>query len=254
MQAVAPNGTPLGAPDLVSLADIDIQPLDFIYLIRKRVEATGYAEIEARVRHKFARKFSLSDATIVKVGLQAAAPAPQCEIFRRDTSICKCNSRTHWYRASFDRSGFVAGSKTTTKPSDNPGNLDVPELQSRIAGIRSEFDALFATLDTTVTDAATLQTPATVDLLRLQLVEIANAGLTYSFPLSTTGAGDSERESLLSQGHSLQARYAELKASYDAKLAAVNAATTKPPQQVSLLAEMAKSFLGDEFVLLPKFL
>ena len=35
--------------DIVSLADLELQPLDFVFLIGKKVEATGFSELESRV-------------------------------------------------------------------------------------------------------------------------------------------------------------------------------------------------------------
>ena len=71
--------------------------------------------------------------------------------------------------------------------------------------------------------------------------------------VSALGFGEAERESLLAQSRSLAVRYAALATAYDANLTKVNAPATKPPQRVALLIEMAKSFLGDDFVLLPTF-
>jgi hypothetical protein len=54
-------------------------------------------------------------------------------------------------------------------------------------------------------------------------------------------------------GKSLHDRYEVLKAAYDTNLTAVIAADTKPPQKVTLLTQMARGFLGEDFVLLPLF-
>ena len=89
--------------------------------------------------------------------------------------------------------------------------------------------------------------------LRKQLIDIADAGFVYAFPLTAFGSGQVQLDALLAQNTSLQTRYAAIKDAYDTSLAMVNDAATKPPQKVALLCEMAKPFLGDDFVVLPRF-
>ena len=52
---------------IVLLRDLTIQPIDFIYLIRNKLEASGTSELETRIRYVFARTNSLTDDTIVKI-------------------------------------------------------------------------------------------------------------------------------------------------------------------------------------------
>jgi hypothetical protein len=240
--------------DFVSLADLGLQPLDFIYLIRKKVEATGYSEIESRVRQHFARKFSLGDATIVMIEFaNSGGGGPSVRSFAEMLSFANSIREMTGRARPLQAQDFITASKTVAKPSDNPGNVDVAELQSRVEGLRLDFDGLFTDLGGAAIDADTLQTEAAVEALRQRLVAIADAGVALAFPLSASGFGEVERESLLAQSNSLLGRYEELKTAYDAKLALVNAAGTKPPQKVTLLVEMAKGFLGEDFVVLPKF-
>ena len=112
---------------------------------------------------------------------------------------------------------------------------------------------MFTDLDTAAGDADTLRTEAAVELLRQRLPDIADAGVPHAFPLSATGFSDVERESLLAQSKSLHDRYETVKSAYVDKLASVNAAGTKPPQKLTLLTEMARAFLGEDFALLPRF-
>ena len=259
VRAVDQNGTTLvdgGNPiqDTVTLADLNVQPLDFVYLIRKKIEATGHSEIESRIRFHFARKFKLSDATIVQIEFAntnggGSAMRSFAEILPFADAIREMAGKAR----PLHQQDFAPASKTVSAPSGNPGNIDVGELQSRVEGIRSDFDVLFANLDTAATNAENLQTEAAVDTLRLQLVAIADAGVPLAFPLSSFGFAEAERESLLAQSKSLHDRYEVLKAAYDSKLATVNLADTAPPQKVTLLTEMARGFLGEDFVLLPLF-
>ncbi len=240
--------------DTVTLADLAVQPLDFIYLIRKKIEATGHSEIESRVRYHFARAFDLSDATIVKIEFaNSGGGAPAMRSFAEILPFADAIREMAGKARPLHQQDFAPASKKITTPLDNPGNVDVTELQSRVAGIRTDFDGLFAALDTAATNAESLQTEVAVDALRQQLVAIADAGVPLAFPLSSFGFAEAERESLLTQSKSLHDRYEVLKAAYDTNLTAVNAATTKPPQKVTLLTQMARGFLGEDFVLLPLF-
>jgi hypothetical protein len=238
----------------ITLADLNVQALDFIFLIRKKVDATGYSEIESRVRNKFARAFSLSDAAIVKIEFaNSSGGAPAIRSFAEILPFANAIREMAGRGRPLLAQDFAPASKTLTTVSDNPGNLDVVELQSRVAAIRTDFDALFADLDTATADAETLQTEAAVELLRQRLSDIADAGVPHAFPLSATGFSDVERESLSVQSKSLHDRYETVKSAYAEKLKKVNAAGTTAPQKLTLLTEMARAFLGEDFVLLPRF-
>ncbi|PYK54600.1 MAG: hypothetical protein DME48_07500, partial [Verrucomicrobia bacterium] len=141
---------------------------------------------------------------------------------------------------------FVPTSKEVSAPADNPGNIDVVELQGRVTGIRAEFDTLFG-------DLQNAANAADVAALRQSLIAIANAGFVHAFPLTAFGSDQAHLDMLLAQNTSLQQRYADTTAEYDKNLARVNDAATKPPQKVGLLRDMAKPFLGDDFVVLPRF-
>jgi len=238
----------------VRLADLEVQPLDFVYLIRKKVDATGYSEIESRVRHQFARSFSLSDGTIVQIEFtNKGAGGPADRSFAEILPFANAIRETIGKARPLQAQDFAPASKTVAQPSDNPGNIDTAELKSRVADIRAEFDGLFADLDTAAVDADTLQTQTAVELLRQRLFDIAGAGVPHAFPLSATGFGDTERSSLVSQAKSLHDRYETVKSAYDDKLGLVNAAGAKAPQQLGQLTAMARAFLGEDFVLLPQF-
>jgi len=247
------SSSPLENP--VSLADLGLQPLDFIYLIAKKIEATGYSELESRIRYYFAQQHSLSDTTIVKIEFANSGGANLelrsfAEILPLANAVREMAGKARPLRAN----DFISASKTSGVSTDNPGNIDVADLQTRVAVLRSEFDLLMTSLGSAADDAETLQTKAAVDLLRDRLIDVANAGLVHAFPLSMVGFDNVERESLVGQGRSLVNRYEETKTAYDANFALLSAADIKPSQQVALLVEMATSFLGDDFKLLPKFL
>ena len=234
--------------------DLELQPLDLVFLIGKKVEATGFSELESRVRYFFARQHSLGDLVIVKIefansGGGGLAIRSFAEVLPLANAIREIAGKSRTLQAQ----DFVPTSKQVAAASDNPGNVDVAELQSRVEAMRTEFDPLFAALQTASDNAATLQTSAAIDALRDCLIEIANAGFVYAFPFSAVGFAAEQREALVAQNDSLQKRYADVTKVFDANLARVNDAATKPPQKVTLLAGMMQSLLGDDFVLLPKF-
>jgi hypothetical protein len=148
---------------------------------------------------------------------------------------------------------FAPASKLVAAAPENPGNIDVAELQSRVEEVRADFDLLFASLGAAADNAETLPTETSIELLRSRLVEIADAGFVHAFPLTAFGFAAEQGEALVAQSRSLQTRYATLTSVFDGNLVRVNAATARPPQQVAILREMTRSLLGDDFVLLPKF-
>ena len=245
------GGNPIQS--VVSLADLKVQALDFIYLIRKKVDATGYSEIESRVRYQFANTFALPDDTIVQIAFSDSGGAASDRSFDEILPFANAVREMAGKARPLQAKDFASASKTAAASADNPGNLDIAELKTRVAGIRTEFDGLFTSLDTTTAAADALKTQAAVNTLREKLLAIADAGVPHAFPLSSTGFGDTERESLLAQSKSLHDRYETVKAAYDQSLVAVNAPGTKPAQQFTQLTAMARAFLGQDFVLLPHF-
>ena len=245
------GGNPITEP--VSLADLNLQPIDFVYLIRKKVEATGFSELETRIRYHFVRKRSLVDTTIVKIEFANSGGAPGARSFAEILPFADSIREMVGKARPLQAQDFVTPSKTVTPPADNPGNINVAELQSRVADIRADFDGLFSALALATTNAEALMTEPAVELLRHRLVDIANAGIVHAFPLTATGFAAEQLDPLLASSRSLAARYEALAAAYDASLATVNAAATKPPQKLTLLTEMARAFLGDDFALLPHF-
>jgi hypothetical protein len=131
--------------------------------------------------------------------------------------------------------------------------VDVAELRTRVVAIRSAFDGPFTSLAAARTQAGSLGTPVAVDALREAIKAIADAGFVQSFPVSAFGGLAPQLEMLVAQAESLEARYAALTPSDAADLAAVDAPATRPPQQTALLVGMARRFLGDDYVVLPRF-
>jgi hypothetical protein len=221
----------------VTLASLGLQPLDVVYLTRQSANAEGPAELERRVRHRFAAANALADSVVVRITFTDAGGAPRsfAELLPFADAIRQVLGKARPLGAH----DFTSPSKDVAQPADDPANTDVLELKGRVKAIRDGFDQLFDGLenDLLAPDANTL---------RDRLVEIAGTGFPHAFPES------SELDPLLAQAASLRERYGELKEAHDED--AGKLATLKPPQQVTTLTTMARRFFGDDFVLIPRFL
>ena len=231
----------------MSLADLALQPHDLVFIIGKKVEATGFSELESRVRYFFAQKHSLADDVIVKIEFaNSGSPDLTVRSFAEMLPLANAIRELAGKSRPLQAQDFVSTSKKVTAAADNPGNIDIAELQTRVTGIRAEFDTLFA-------DLQSKATAVDVAGLRDSLINIANAGFVHAFPLTAVGSDQAHLDILLAQNTSLQKRYTDTIAEYDKNLARVNDPATKPPEKVALLCDMARSFLGDDFVVLPRF-
>ena len=141
---MASRSSPVGVPitGVVSLADLEVQPIDVVYLIRKKVDATGASELESRVRDVFARDATLSDGTIVHIEFAEAGPGPAtirsfAEILPFADGIRELIGRARPLHAQ----DYAAPAKTKAAAAENPGHVDIVELKTRVVGIRtaSEF-------------------------------------------------------------------------------------------------------------------
>jgi len=241
--------------DYISLQDLQIQPIDFVYLIRNRLEASGTSELETRIHYFFAKKNSLTDDTIVKIEFtQTDAPAniavkSFAEILPFANYIRELVSGSRTLKAR----DYDSASKKVTVLSDNPDNINVTDLQTRVQSTFDHFNALVLQLQTAVTDALAIKTEPVVNTLRDQLKAIADAGLVFAFPQSASGFDQAQIDILTIQGQSVLDRFDAIKTAYNDSLTKINDVNTKIDSKVNLLTSMIKSMLGDDFVVLPRF-
>jgi hypothetical protein len=240
---------------MVALSDLQIQALDLLYLMTNRLEASGTSELETRIRYFFAQQNSLTDETIVRIefavsngGADAtirsfAEILPFAYAIRKLISTCK----------TLTAGDYQPASKEVTVMPDNPDNINVAELQNRVEKVFAAFDALFTQLASAISDALTLKTGVAVHALRDQLRKIADAGYAYAFPQSAMGFDQVQIDALVAQGQSQQTQYAVVKTNYADNLAKVNDVNTVIKQKISLLTGMMKSFLGADYIVLPRF-
>lgn len=149
-------------------------------------------------------------------------------------------------------------SVTTSKPSqikaDELDQVNLADLQMRLADLRNALDNAFSSLSTRLGAAAAAgSSAADIDGLRQALATVANAGMERAFPQSAFGDSPAARETLLGQARWLVARFHDMTGEYDEALANV-ALAAKPAQKLEILSAMAGIFYGADFRLLPRFM
>ena len=260
-KAVDKNGNVLTRSDntpiqnFISLQDLQIQPIDFIYLIRNRLESSGTSELETRIHYFFAKKNSLTDDTIVKIEFtQTDAPAnPDVKSFAEILPFANYIRDLVSGSRTLKARDYDSSSKKVTVLSDNPDNINVTDLQTRVQNTFDNFSTLILQLQTAVDDAITIKTEPVVNFLRDQLKAVADAGFVFAFPQSANGFDPAQADILTTQGQSVLDRFAAIKTVYNDNLSKVNDVNTKTEQKINLLTSMIKTMLGDDFVIIPRF-
>ncbi|MGH7617021.1 MAG: hypothetical protein ACREPM_07335, partial [Gemmatimonadaceae bacterium] len=256
--AIAADGTVLvsgGAPvqDTVSLADLGVQPIDFVFIARNQVEASGAAELEQRVRFAFARHKNVADDVVVRIAFaDAGGGGANARSFAEMLPLADRLRRLVGKTRVLDGRHFQSASKDTQPASDNPGRIDAGELRARVGARIAAVRALFAPLQAARDAAQANATAANLDAVRSQLIDIANAGVSYAFPQSSAGAGDAQLASLSQQADAILARGAALGTATDDELAQIDA-MTGAEKKASMLGDVAKVWMGSDFVVLPRF-
>ena len=258
--AVDANGNTLKRPDatdltgIVTLEELGIQPLDFVYLIRNRLAETSSSEIESRVRQVFARREALADDAIVKITFaDSGTPAdPSVRAFAEILPLANSLRELVSGARPLGARDFAIQSKEVAAPAGNPDGTDIAELRARVQTVVDAFALLIGPLDGATGDATSLRTEAAVEGLRARLHALADAGFPFAFPQSARGFADAEIELLTTQAKSVSTRLKSMTDSRDALIAKADAATD-PGEQASLLTQAARLMLGDDFALLPRF-
>jgi hypothetical protein len=255
--ALAPDGSVLvvgGArvEDVVTVAELGLQPIDFVYAVRNQVEPSGAAELETRVRYAFARKKSVADDIVVRIAFDDAGGVTGARSFAEALPLADRLRRLIGTARALDGRHFQSASKDAPAPADNPGRIDAPELRARVAARTTAIRALFTTLAARAIAARTSGTAANIDSLRAALLAVANTGFGYALPRSMVGASAAQRDLLADQADALVAQATALGGATDDALTSVDAATNAE-QKVSLLADVVKEWMGRDMLLLPQF-
>jgi len=255
--AVASDGTVLsdGAGPIqgeVTLADLQLQPIDFTFMVRSQVDANGVAELESRVRYRFATNRGIADDVIVRISFGDAGADPSARSFSELLPLADRLRRVLGASRPLDARHFRSASADPQPPATNPGQVDVAELQARVTTRLASVRALFPQLQSAADAARSSGTAANTNTLRAALTAIANAGFSYALPQSATGTTPTQVAVLTRQADSLLARFAVLDLATGAQLASIGA-TTGAEQAVSILTDAVKAWMGAEVVLLPRF-
>jgi hypothetical protein len=247
------SGLPAAAP--ISLADLQVQPIDLVYLARSQTDETGLAELEQRVRYAFARTASVPDEAIIRIAFADAGSDPSARPFGEVLPLADRLRRLLGASKPLDARHFQSASKDAPAPPDNPGVIDIAELHARVknrlSAVRSLFPVLSAAADV-VRAGGTSQTE--LDNVRNALSAIAATGFGFAVPVTATGASQASAEALVAQADSVLARGAALEAGTDDRLAAAEAAAEgAADMKAGLLTEAAKAWFGANIIVLPKF-
>jgi hypothetical protein len=122
-------------PRHITLADLQIQPIDFVWMINSSPEETGGAtEFEARIAYIYRRTYGIANEEIVRIEFNSPPPGGKsfAQLFPlvRQLRALLAGSR------ALHAGDFlpVAGSKKTPLPADtvNPRAYDAAELRGRI--------------------------------------------------------------------------------------------------------------------------
>ncbi|AHG92725.1 hypothetical protein J421_5190 (plasmid) [Gemmatirosa kalamazoonensis] len=228
----------------ITLADLGVQPIDVVYLVRSQAEPSGAAELEARVRDRFARDNSLGDDVVVRIAFADAGGDPAARSFAEVLPLADRLRRLLGTARPLDARHFQSASKDAPPPPDNPGRVDLAELRTRVGTRIAAVRALFPTLR-----AAASGTD--VEAIRDALRAVADTGFSYALPLSATGVAAAELDLLARQADAVLARADALGPATDDQLAAAVAAPAA--EAVALLADAVKAWMGADVLLLPRF-
>ncbi|MEP6691194.1 MAG: hypothetical protein ABJD07_08550, partial [Gemmatimonadaceae bacterium] len=242
---VADNG-------VVTLADLRLQPIDFVYIVRSQVDESGAAPLETRLRLRFARDRALADDVVVRISFADAGGDVAARSFAEVLPLADRLRRVLGTVRPLDARHFQSASKDAPPPPDNPGRMDLPELRTRVGARITAVRALFPIVENAANAARANATVATADALRDALVAVADAGVAYALPRSTVGAGPEQIAALTLQADAVLARFAVLGPATDDQLAAADAAPGAD-EKVRLLADAVKAWMGSDVLLLPRF-
>ena len=248
--ATLADGTVVG--DVVSLANLEIQPIDFVYMARNQMEASGAAELETRVRYAFARDHDVPDDVVVHIAFADAGADEAARSFAEVLPLADRLRRLLGTARPLDARHFQSASKDDPAPADNPGRVDLAELRSRVGTRLTTVRALFPPLQAATAAARTTGSVADVDALRAALRAVADAGFAYALPQSAVGNGAGQVNTLVAQAEAVLARAANLGPATDDQLTQADNAT-RADQKLSLLADAVKAWLGADLLLLPRF-
>ena len=238
--------------DTVTLAALDLQPIDFVLMVRSQAEPSGAAELETRVRYRFARDRSLPDDTLVRIAFADTGGDGTLRAFAEVLPLADRLRKLLGTARYLDASRFQSASNDAPGDADNPGRVDLVELRTRVNARVAAVRALFGGLQTATDAARAAANAAPIEALRDALVAIARAGFAYAMPRSALGTDAAQGDVLVAQADELLARAARLGPATDDQLAKA-AAETRAEQVIDDLIVVVRAWMGSEAPLLPRF-
>ncbi|HKO95696.1 MAG TPA: hypothetical protein VJU86_01800 [Pyrinomonadaceae bacterium] len=177
-------------PHPVSLADLAVQPIDFVWLVSLSVEETGGAtELETRIAFHYRQTHNIGDEKIVRIEFNP-------ETVPGNTTLAQLFPLARQLRAlltesrALDASDFLpeAGGKDTAIPVDenNPKGYDAGELRGRVESALNELSSLADSIDGPTAPSVVLvflkdpATPAFVGQLGAAFTKLEEAKLTFT--------------------------------------------------------------------------
>ncbi|RNL53458.1 hypothetical protein [Pedobacter jejuensis] len=239
----------------VSLEDLNLQPLDFVLLIRNKLETSGASELESRIRYSFLKSQSLPDNTLVTI-LFSDSGSPN-DLSKK--SFAEILPFANYIRQLIGNGrplnaiDFVSTTVTETQPNDNPTKIDLTELKNRTAALYQNYlEAAIQTLQNTLSAIQISLTDTTLENLRETLKATADVHFNFAFPNMVFDKSADAAKLLIEQAKTVLLRLTEVQQSYLAQNAKLNP-TGEAEQESKKLIKMIQIILGDNSMVIPKF-
>lgn len=250
-EVVVAEGAPVEAT--VSLQELGVQPLDFVYMVRRETEESGAAELETRVRYAFARKEGLADDVVIRIAF-ADAGGGEARSFAEALALADRIRRLLGAARPLGASHFQSATSDAKAPPDNPDRLDLPELLKRVGDRLPDIAGLLEQLKTALTAAEATPPPATAaEELRKALKAVADSGFAYAMPHSAQGSDAVQVEVLRAQAKLVLERGEAAREKVEAMVEEAGEASGSANSRASLLVEAVREWAGADFLLLPRF-
>ncbi|WP_231491641.1 hypothetical protein [Pedobacter sp. Leaf170] len=237
----------------VSLENLKIQALDFVLLIRNKLETSGASELESRIRYYFLRDQLLSDKTIINI--QFAETDSPADLSKK--SFAEILPFANYIRQLIGNSRPLNAkdfpSKPTSPANNNPAEIDLAELKNRTINLYQNFlESPISVLQNALNAIQINLTDTTIENLRATLKGIADIHFNYAQPHYAFDKGQEAADSLIEQGKAVLLRLFEVQNAYQAQNAKLNP-TGEIEQESIKLIKMIQTILGDNFMVLPKY-
>lgn len=267
-------------PKFVSLSDLNLQPIDLIYIIPEDL-AGGATELESRIAFQYRGKVNLDEATSVRIAFDpngiASTKTSMARVYPLLRNLKKLITGSHTANAK----DFASKQKVVTAGIDETG-IDFAEFENRIKTSINDLTNSFNTFNAIVPGnhlpkdefnpenfekffATLLENPTEKN--RYELLELNDAAMTaiINFQILATSYGVQlaypENLNLVTKlnKRDLLEKTFNIWKILDEKIKKANnklteaGAETKVINKLNLFVTAAKTVLGDDFVPVPQF-